>query len=182
MTRGPRPCTLQFIHYNRIIYITAALIWHHHSCIPCSNSLPFPPVLFIIFHCLLSWLVARGHTWRIGCSFFERFFFFLEDRDKIHSTPRCSLTVPACAVCFQMNSWENMVAFWPAYIPAPPLTAATAILPSRSIISILSFTLFLFLFFWLALWTKHGARWHCKACLLPSQVLSVCSSVPLRAP
>lgn len=115
--------------------------------------------------------------------FFWEVFFFLEDRDKIHSTPRCSLTVPACAVCFQMNSWENMVAFWPAYIPVPPpLTAATAILPSRSIISILSFTLFLFLFFWLALWTKHGARWHCKACLLPSQVLSVCSSVPLRAP
>lgn len=52
--------------------------------------------------------------------FFWEVFFFLEDRDKIHSTPRCSLTVPACAVCFQMNSWENMVAFWPAYIPAPP--------------------------------------------------------------
>lgn len=52
--------------------------------------------------------------------FFWEFFFFLEDRDKIHSTPRCSLTVPACAVCFQMNSWENMVAFWPAYIPVPP--------------------------------------------------------------
>lgn len=182
MTRGPRPCTLQFIHYNRIIYITAALIWHHHSCIPCSNSLPFPPVLFIIFHCLLSWLVARGHTWRIGCSFFERFFFFWKTETK--STPHPDAVWLCLPVQFVFK-WIAEKTWWPfdqhIYQP-PPLTAATAILPSRSIISILSFTLFLFLFFWLALWTKHGARWHCKACLLPSQVLSVCSSVPLRAP
>lgn len=85
-------------------------------------------------------------------------------------------------VSFQMNSWENSVAFCPAYIPVSPPTAMTTILPSRSIISILSFALFLFLSFWLALWTKHGARCHCKTCLLPSQVLSMCSSAPLRAP
>lgn len=122
MTRGPRPCTLQFIHYNGIIYITAALIWHHQSCIPCSNSLPFPPVLFIIFHCLLSWLVARGHTWRIGCSFFGR-FFWRPRQNPLHTQMQFDCACLCCTVCFQMNSWENMVAFWPAYIPVshPPL-------------------------------------------------------------
>lgn len=122
MTRGPRPCTLQFIHYNRIIYITAALIWHHHSCIPCSNSLPFPPVLFIIFHCLLSWLVARGHTWRIGCSFFERFFFFWKTETK--STPHPDAVWLCLPVQFVFK-WIAEKTWWPfdqhIYQPPPPL-------------------------------------------------------------
>lgn len=87
-----------------------------------------------------------------------------------------------CTVCFK---WIAEKTRWPfaqhIYQPRPPAATST-ILPSRSIILIQSFTLFLFLYFLLGLWTKHGARCHCKACLLPSQVLSVRSSAPLRAP
>lgn len=117
----------------------------------------------------------------------NRLFFFWEVffwKTETKSTPHPDAVWLCLPVQFVFK-WIAEKTWWPFdqhIYQSPPLTAATAILPSRSIISILSFTLFLFLFFWLALWTKHGARWHCKACLLPSQVLSVCSSVPLRAP
>lgn len=127
--------------------------------------------------------VSSGLTFSVGPHMEHQWAFFVEEQDKIHSTTRCSLTVPACAAQFVFK-WIAEKTWWPfaqhIYQPLPPAATST-ILPSTSIIFILSFTLFLFLYFLLGLWTKHGARCHCKACLLPSQVLSVRSSAPLRA-
>ena len=182
--------------------MTSSIVHFHFSV-----SLPFPPTILICFcsfthlppnfppspllppqnaaplSALSAWLLAQGHTWCTGGPFFFFFFPFRGPKQNpLHTQMRFDCACLCRTVCFQMNSWENSVAFCPTYIPVSLPTATTTILPSRSIISILSFSVFLSLCFWLALWTKHGARCHCKTCLLPSQVLSVCSSAPLRAP
>lgn len=182
-------CSCKCAEIDQDSAVTERIVWNDiiSNVSPRSLSLPFPPTLLIcfwlfphlssLFPASSAWLLASGHTWSTARFFF---FSFLEDQDKIHSTPRCCLTVAQFVF-----KWIAEKTRWPfaqdIYQYSPP-TATTTILPSRSIIPILSFALFLFLYFWLALWTKHGAQCHCKACLLPSQVLSVCSSAPLRVP